>query len=426
MKVLWLSATKGLFSSSNSPCYNGGGWISSLQKLVDSHEDIHLGFVFLSSDEPLDCITQGKTVYYPIYNPPLTKREKILKYYSGYKHQGISRHISQIQEAIADFKPDIIHLFGLENPLAIILGNTDVPVIVHLQGLLLPYDNAFYPPGINRYSFLWPPSLREWILRNGYIYSQKDMHVRAQHEHKLFLSSKYFMGRTEWDKQMSKLMSPGSSYYHVDEVLRDTFYEKSGSWKLTEGKIIITSTLSENVYKGLDLVLKTANLLKALVNCDFEWHIIGIPPTAKLIKFFERATHIKSKDVNVFYDGIQDETGVSSILLKSNVYVHPSYIDNSPNSLCEAQLLGVPVIGSYVGGIPSLITNNVSGLLFPANAPYELAHLIQTLHEEPDLSLKLSEGGFAEANKRHDRSIIVSSLIETYKSVIHGNNIQNI
>lgn len=44
--------------------------------------------------------------------------------------------------------------------------------------------------------------------------------------------------------------------------------------------------------------------------------------------------------------------------LLSNVFICPSTIENSPNSLCEAQLLGVPHIASYVGGTADLMKGN--------------------------------------------------------------------
>ncbi len=424
MRVLWLSTTKGLFNSSESHFYNGCGWMSSLQKLVENSDEIDLGVGFLTTERH-EIQLQGRTKYYPILKSNLSAVKKLIYYYRGYKQYTSLKYLPQLRHIISDFKPDIIHIFGLENPLAVIVGETQIPQIVHLQGLLLPCDNAFYPPGINRFSFIWPPSLREWIFRNGFIYAKKNMHIRALHEYDLFLSAKFYMGRTIWDRQMTNLLSPRSSYFHVDEVLRDTFYKKSGSWKPTKGKFIITSTLSENVYKGLDVVLKTAKLLKDLVNFDFEWHVIGIPQFSKLIKFFEHSTKIESANVNIIYQGVKDESALCNILLSSNVYVHPSYIDNSPNSLCEAQMLGVPVIGSYVGGIPSLITDQISGILSPANAPYELAYHIKNLHDNSDLATKLSKGGTAEAQRRHDRTAIVNSLIETYKSVIHGVDLQN-
>jgi len=47
----------------------------------------------------------------------------------------------------------------------------------------------------------------------------------------------------------------------------------------------------------------------------------------------------------------------------SRFMVHPSYIDNSPNSICEAQILGLPVVATNVGGVESLIENGKTGLL---------------------------------------------------------------
>lgn len=421
MKVLWLSSAKGLFCSSESHFYNGCGWVSSLQKIVEESDEIELGVGFLSSGKA-EKQQRDKTKYYSITKPDLSPIKKILHYYHGYKQYSLSNYLPQLHHIISDFNPDIIHVFGLENPLAVIAGETRIPQIVHIQGLLLPCDNAFYPPGINHHSFLWPPSFREWILRNGFIYAKKDMHVRARYEHNLFQSIQYFMGRTIWDKQMSSLLSPDATYFHVDEVLRDTFYEKSGCWKPSEGKFIITSTLSENVYKGLDVVLKTARLLYDLGSIDYEWHIVGISPASRLVKFFERATQVKSKDVNIIYEGVKNENELCDILLKSSVYIHPSYIDNSPNSLCEAQMLGVPVIGSYVGGIPSLITNNETGLLFPANDIHELASHLITLHKNKEMMSHISKQGADVARQRHDRDVIMSSLVETYKAVINRNS----
>ena len=42
--------------------------------------------------------------------------------------------------------------------------------------------------------------------------------------------------------------------------------------------------------------------------------------------------------------------------LLANVFVCPSSIENSSNSLGEAQILGVPCVASYVGGVPDMMT----------------------------------------------------------------------
>ena len=44
-----------------------------------------------------------------------------------------------------------------------------------------------------------------------------------------------------------------------------------------------------------------------------------------------------------------DSEQVAQELSSSRVYIHPAIIDNSPNSLCEAQIVGCPVIAANVG-----------------------------------------------------------------------------
>lgn len=423
MRILWLSMNSGLFRNINKPNagYNGGGWISSLQKLIVSNPNNNLALAYITNEQ-LKKNQQDNTIYYPIFEPLKTSIQKLKKYYGGYKKISPRKYLYQIEKIIQDFNPNIIHLFGMENPMATILGHTNIPVVVHLQGLLSPYDNAFFPANFNKTSFLIPFSVREWFFRNGYIFAKNSIHVRGEKELSLFKKVNYAMGRTTWDYQVSQLLAPQSKYFHVDEVLRDVFYENAGKWrysKVQELKII--STLSNTIYKGLDTILKTANLLKTQSNIPFTWKIVGINPQDQIVHFFERKLRILGKEVNIEYAGVMDACELCNELLNNHIYVHPSYIDNSPNSVCEAQLLGMPVIGTYVGGIPSLINNNEDGLLVPANAPYELAYLLKKLYLEQNLATKLGNGAYNTASKRHNKEIILSDLMNVYKKVIENN-----
>lgn len=423
MRILWLSVNKGMYQTLNGKekGYYGGGWVSSLQKLIIPLENNPLAIVYITHT-PLKKEIQNHTIYYPIYSPPKNSIQKIKEYYGGYKKQNPPILLNQLKEIIQDFQPDIIHLFGLENPMSTILGNTNKPVVVHLQGLLGPSDNAFFPAGFTKTSFLLPLSKREWIFRNGYIFAKNNIHIRGERELALFKKVEYVMGRTKWDYQISQLLSPKSKYFHVDEVLRDPFYENAGKWKcpdLQDFKII--STLSNTIYKGLDTILKTAKLLNTQSNIPFKWIIAGISPQDPIVHFFEKKLHITGKSVNVEYIGIQNAYQLCSELLNSHIYVHPSYIDNSPNSVCEAQLLGMPVIGTFVGGIPSLIRHEETGLLVPANAPFELTYLLKKCFTEKDYATQLGKQGYKEAIQRHDKTKILKDLIHTYQDIIKQN-----
>lgn len=420
MKVLWLSITSNLFENNvKSSAYYGGGWIASLQKqLLENAKDIELGIVYPSSSKE-KVVSLDKTTYFPICKPTKSLFQKILYYYFFWKKNRQNDFTSNILNIIKDFRPDVIHLFGVENQFATILGKTDVPVIVHLQGLLAPYDNAFWPVGFNKNSFVWPPSIREWIFRNGFIFAKNSMHERGMRERSLFKKVQYCMGRTEWDFLISQLLSPNSKYFKVNETLRPEFYANSGKWKREKSeKLIIVSTISETIYKGLDLILKTAKILKDETSVSYEWRVIGISGKSNIVMFFERCLSIKSESVGISYLGVKSSREIVTNMMESSVYVHPSYIDNSPNSVCEAQLLGVPVVACDVGGVSTILDFGNAGILVPANAPYELAFHLKQFAIDEKYCEERRMFGLELAKDRHNPQKIVSDLISTYKKVM--------
>ena len=80
--------------------------------------------------------------------------------------------------------------------------------------------------------------------------------------------------------------------------------------------------------------------------------------------------------------GVLTPTNIAAELMTASLFVHPSHIDNSPNALCEALLMGVPSVASNVGGVPSLVENGHTGLLYPDNDPFMLAGAIDLLLDD--------------------------------------------
>lgn len=376
--------------------------------------EVELAIAYLSCKS--QTITMEKCVFYSI--KPQKTPLKIWYYYHGYKKINRNLYVKDIQDIILDFKPEIIHLFGMESPLATILGNTEIPVIVHLQGLLTACSNAYFPIGINKSNLLYPITQREYLLRNGFCFAKNNMEIRSHVEKEMFKSVHYIMGRTDFDYQITQLLAPQAIYFHVDEILRDIFY-KSLPWKKRKrNNVVIVSTISETFYKGFDLILKTALLLKDNMNFDFKWEVIGLSENSQMRKIIERSLKIKSVDVNVHCLGILTAEDLCVRLKNADVYIHPSYIDNSPNSLCEAQMLGLPVIATNVGGIASLVKDGWNGELVPANAPYELAFKIKRQVDQIDYAEKIGKQGRIDAFKRHDKEYIVSKLLSVYNSIL--------
>jgi hypothetical protein len=95
-------------------------------------------------------------------------------------------------------------------------------------------------------------------------------------------------------------------------------------------------------------------------------------------------------------------------------------MDNSPNSLGEAMLVGMPCIASDVGGIPSMISDGENGLLYNHTDINELADKIELLFSDPALAKKLGAQAKITATERHSPAKIAELTNEMYRQVISG------
>ena len=95
----------------------------------------------------------------------------------------------------------------------------------------------------------------------------------------------------------------------------------------------------------------------------------------------------------VRFAGAFERGDAADVYSQIDVLVVPSlWPENSPLVIHEAFQAGVPVIGARVGGIPELVPEGVSGLLYDAFSPAALAASLQRLLEEPELRRRLATG----------------------------------
>lgn len=105
-------------------------------------------------------------------------------------------------------------------------------------------------------------------------------------------------------------------------------------------------------------------------------------------------------------------------LAKSHVCVSPSFIDNSPNAVCEAQLVGMPVVSTYTGGVPSLIEEGRTGLFFPTGDAPMLAARLREVFENDALAIRLGEQSYDVARRCHDPDAVVKQVLLAYDEVL--------
>lgn len=412
MRILWYTNTPCLYKQKNA--YNGGGWLTSLQTLLMKRTEVELGIVFELKGEDQKVVQDGVT-YYPLSLPGSSLMDKIKgvifseQAYVAMERRRYPKYEDILRKPLEDFKPDVVMIFGSEKPFGLVASLTDIPVVLHVQGVLNPCLNAFLPPFVSWASLLKGAKGIKGKMSVGRM--KKLWLASSNREKEIFKRVKNYFGRTDWDFRVCQMLHPHANYLYSSEALRPVFYQNVE--RVLPKRMVLATTISSPLYKGFDLVLKTAHLLKER-GWDFTWNCYGnIDPS-----IVEQQFGIKHDDVNVQLCGVASSEELRDALCHATAYVHTSYIDNSPNSLCEAQILGCTPVSTIVGGIPSLIQNGETGYLVPANDPYQLAFLLEDLFLHPEQNLEMGKAAKEVALERHDSDKIVNKLLNDLNSLV--------
>ena len=122
---------------------------------------------------------------------------------------------------------------------------------------------------------------------------------------------------------------------------------------------------------------------------------------------------------NVFLLGHKARRELKNYIKQSMFVVLPAeWYENNPMALLESFSLGKPVIGSKTGGIPELIKDYKTGLLFEPGNINDLRDKIEYLAKHPDLIMKMGENARVFVEKNCDPDRHYRSLMEIYKSTI--------
>ena len=403
MRVLWFAMT--------SSCYdvkNTGSWIEALEKIFRKYlPDVELGIAFEHQDDVFRVNRNG-VAYYPIH----------IERTSSPKHNYELLRPKYL-DTVKDFKPDIVHCFGTERwHYGLLAKEVGVPFVIHIMGFMNIYDPmdeiVLHEHDYIKY-FNYNP-LKYLIHKREY----KTKLENQELEREVMAANKYFMGRTEWDKNIVKHYSPNSTYYHCEEAIREEIYKSPVRWSFQQRKTIRLITIGNaGSLKGNEMMLRAAWLLKHQFHFDFEWLYTSNEYT---LSFFERVVGIKHEDVNIKLIGRLNAEEIANHLADADFYIHPAIIDNSPNTVCEAQLIGTPIISTNAGGIPSLIEDEKTGFMYPYCEPHALAFKIMNFAGQKKQLEQISENEKQVSLRRHHPENIAKQIIQIYSQIVKDYN----
>lgn len=329
-------------------------------------------------------------------------------------------------EVKKSFCPDIIHLHGTEysHGLAYIEACGANNVCVSIQGLTSAYE--YYYSGLSRSEIL--KSLTPYSIINGGIMSGYRMfQKRGECEVEILRKVSHVIGRTTWDHDRVWVINPGANYHFCSETLRDDFYNGTlWDYKHCVPHSVFLSQASvplkglHQVLRAMPLILRhypdaTLRIAGNIICCDKGW--ISRMKLSNYGNLIRKIIKNNKLEDNIHFTGFLDGEGMRQEYMKCNVFVCPSSIENSPNSIGEAQILGVPVLASYVGGIPDMMRGDEEHLYRFEEVQMlaaKICRIFEAQSYQPQVD-KMREIALV----RHNPDTNSTRLLEIYRNVLN-------
>jgi len=106
-----------------------------------------------------------------------------------------------------------------------------------------------------------------------------------------------------------------------------------------------------------------------------------------------------------------------SILRETDIFVLPSYAEGMPMSILEAMAYSVPVVSTFVGGIPELVLDGETGFLFESGDLDEMYRKIAYLIQDEKLRKKMGRKGRELIRTNHNIQQATQKVSAIYNSL---------
>lgn len=411
---------------------NKEGWLTGLSATILRHQkenQIELGVCFPVSEEQA-----GLEQTLPV--PGTDAKICAFGFYEDICRAEVyeERVEKQLKEIVKKFHPDMIHCFGTEYPhtlAAVKAFDNKERTLIGIQGLCSIYARYFradLPDDV------WKRRTFRDRVRRDDLRRQYEKYVqRGAYEIEAVQRAGHITGRTKWDKKHTGEWNPKAKYHFMNETLRSPFYE--GCWQEENCKKY-SIFLSQGDYpiKGLHYMLLAmpeilasypeAELYVAgnsIIKTAAEKGIKGLKGKLKLESYGSYILQLLKETGTlhkVRFLGRLNAEQMKARYLKSHVFVCPSSIENSPNSVGEAMLLGMPTVCAEVGGVADIFTDGADGLLYPAGDIKKLAEAVKVMFAGGERVTSYREAERRHAQSTHDAQKNYERLLELYLEIV--------
>ncbi|MCZ6828291.1 MAG: glycosyltransferase [Gammaproteobacteria bacterium] len=414
LKILWLvnivlPAVAEDFGCERTPF---GGWLTLMTERLSKLPGYDIGIAMRAPVAKLESREKDGIRYYAV---PQSSTDRF--------------DISQqdCDAVLAGFCPDILHAEGSEMAYTRrFLRSWDGLKLLSLQGVINGYE-AYELGRLPIGAMLVSLDPREVLTALALLFRKRfQFNPRLALEKQTLGMVDHIMGRTQWDRAHAYALNPHASYHHCGRILRKEFHQRLWTRSDVEDHSIFIGSAG-SARKGAHIALRAlAQLRESFPGTRLyiagdspasvpRWsakRYVGYPAyLTRLIEQLDLTEH-------VIFTGLLSAAEMAQRMQRSHVFNLPSLIENSPNTLGEAMLMGVPSIAAYAGGVTSMAADEEEVLLYRADDPALLAWQVKRLFDDDALCARLSAAARARANRTHDANKNVTAQVAVYEQII--------
>ena len=407
MKILWFSNC-----DLSITCASTGSWLYAMSGAL-VRNGVEICNVTEGKVKQLSRIDSNGIVQYIV---PFSKLKK------GQPAQSIIKLLQNIEEYE---KPDLIHIWGIENYWGILTarGFFRTPLILEIQGIKGSCARVFYA-NLSFFDCIKCTRLKEVISFKRSIMYEKSQFARwAYYEREMLLKHNYISTQSEWTRaQIAPFIDRNASILCSRIAIRGEYF--TGQWVGMESRCILTISSGPIPYKGIhDIIKALPTIIKK--HPEAKLKIIGnfghnapVWRRSGYTKFIQGMIRNYGLDDRVIFTGSLNAQEIVSEMEKAGVMVISSYVESYCLAMAEAMAVGLPCVATYAGALPELGEEGKNALFYCPGDYEVLSSKICTIFDDKTIATILSHNSKEKAVARNNEETVVEHQFELYNYVL--------
>jgi len=292
--------------------------------------------------------------------------------------------------ALTRIQPDIVHAHGTEREYALAAMRSGYPYLISIQGIVEEFDKT-------------DPCLHFKLMK--------------PREKNSVQKSRYFTCRTHFDTGFVRRLNPGAKIFDIPEAMGPVFFE--GQWDCPQGNRVL-HVGGAAPRKGLhELIEAIGQIVKKVPGVSID--AVGNFPADRQQVLQQLADQ---HGVKICFHGFRTAVEIAALHRQCSLFVLCSSNENSPNTLAEAMVSGMPVVAYNVGGVSSMMEDGKSGILIQPHDVAALAAGVAELLVDGNKAKVMGQAAAEFARARNHPDHVAEETMEAYEFILRNERVK--